>query len=150
MRYKSTYGPSQILDAHSNTWTPLTTALEENLKSHHYYSPSAAATGVVFPTTRPGATDGDEDSDSDGEQIHPPGFLKESDMPGLATDKEMEEKEFEVGNMLLMVSKGKGGIVPAFMLEKWKDEEWVVRKLVEEIVKAVGLEVAGRIVISFA
>lgn len=70
-------------------------------------------------------------------------------MPGLVTDEEIKEKGFVVGNVMLRINQKRGGIVPAGLLTMWEDREWMVRRLVVEVVKAVGLEVAERCVISF-
>ncbi|TGZ81358.1 hypothetical protein EX30DRAFT_306301, partial [Ascodesmis nigricans] len=105
MRYKSHYGPSELLDPSSNIYNALTPTLQSSLTSHHYFSPSDAAKGVDEDK----AWEAVEDPWEGEEGVMKPGWARRSRMPGLM---EAEEVEGCVAGVRLRVGKQ---VVPAWV-----------------------------------
>lgn len=127
MRYKASYGPSELLDPSTNSWVPLTPELKYSLESD-------SAWNSRFSELPPGLDIDPNDTD--------PGFSIDSRMPGLMSEEELNG--FDIGAVKVAARTFE---TTADNLQGFEDTEGVLYRLVKETVAAVGPEVAGEMVL---
>lgn len=121
MLYKMQYGPSDLLDPETYEWNPLNDELKNLLNKNKYVCPSEiraknqndklVADGEAKKSQdirKPGEegdgeVDGtnEDDDDDDDDELQDPGYIFETKMPGILTERQL--KEFDIGNVKIEV-----------------------------------------------
>lgn len=127
MRYKATYGPSELLDPSTNVWVPLTADLKSSLEADSTWSNR-------FSGPPP---DLDIDPSNAGA-----GFSIDSQMPGIMSQEELDE--FDLGAVKVAARTFQ---TTADNLQGFEDTEGILYRVVRETVATVGPEVAREMVL---
>jgi len=127
MRYKASYGPSELLDPSTNAWVPLTADLKSSLEADGTWNGR-------FSQPPPEL---DLDPGDAG-----PGFAIDSRMPGLMSEEELDR--FGLGAVKVGARNFQ---TAADNLQGFDNTDGVLYKLIRETVAAVGPEVAVEMVL---
>jgi len=127
MRYKASYGPSELLDPSTNAWVPLTADLKSSLEADGTWNGR-------FSQPPPEL---DLDPGDAG-----PGFAIDSRMPGLMSEEELDR--FGLGAVKVGARNFQ---TAADNLQGFDNTDGVLYKLIRETVAVVGPEVAVEMVL---